>query len=62
MNLGKILRAAKVTGVQAYNEAQQEEEADEEQGGRTYLVNATAKLIGEYGAPGYCQGKISESF
>ena len=25
-------------------------------------VNATAKLIGECGAPGYCQGKISESF
>jgi len=37
MNLDKILRAAKVTGVQAYNKAQQEEEADEEQGGRTYL-------------------------
>lgn len=43
-------------------EAQQEEEADKEQGGRTYsdvdgVVNATAKLIGEPGAPEYCQGK-----
>jgi len=47
MHLGTNLRVAQVAGVQAYNEAQQEEEADKEQGGRTYsdvdgVVNATA--------------------
>ena len=43
-------------------EAQLEEEEAKEQEGRTYsdvdtVVNATAKLIGEHGAPEYCQGK-----
>ena len=62
MHLGTNLRVAQVAGIQAYNEAQLEEEEAKEQEGRTYsdvdtVVNATAKLIGEHGAPEYCQGK-----
>ena len=61
MHLGTNLRVAQVAGIQVYNMAQQEEEADK-QGGRTYsdvdsIVHATAKLIGEHGTPEYCQGK-----
>ena len=63
MHLGTNLRVAQVAGIQAYNEAQLEEEEAKEQEGRTYsdvdsVVNATAKLIGEYGAPEYCQGNF----
>ena len=52
-----------MAGIQACNEAQLEEEEAKEQEGRTYsdvdsVVNATAKLIGEYGAPEYCQGNF----
>ena len=62
MHLGTNLRVAQVAGIQAYNEAQLEEEEAKEQEGRTYsdvdsVVNATAKLIGEQGAPEYCQEK-----